>query len=145
MLETCMAAVLVGVMRLLGCPFGGTWCFVCEVCRLIEGVPCRLCSLALPCVWRSLRVRQTQQGHRQNPLTGSQRSPVCIAGGPSRKPTQTPVAVMILNHYIISATKPPAPAGTRGQPLPRSLRVVSCVFTAKSSYSSEVCRLVGKE
>ena len=32
--EACMAAVLIGVMRLPGCPFGSAWSLVCEVCRL---------------------------------------------------------------------------------------------------------------
>ena len=32
--EGCTAAVLIGVMRLPGCPFGSAWCLVCEVCRL---------------------------------------------------------------------------------------------------------------
>ena len=32
--EACTAAVLIGVMRLPGCPFDSTWCFVCEVSRL---------------------------------------------------------------------------------------------------------------
>ena len=32
--EAGMAAVLLGVMRLPGCPFGGAWSLVCEVCRL---------------------------------------------------------------------------------------------------------------
>ena len=31
-MEACMAAVLVGVMRLLGCPFDGAWRLVCELC-----------------------------------------------------------------------------------------------------------------
>ena len=30
-MEAGMAAVLVGVMRLLGCPYDGAWCLVCEV------------------------------------------------------------------------------------------------------------------
>ena len=47
MLEVCMAAVLVGAMRLLGCPFDSTWCLVCEVCRLaVVWVYCR-CFLSL--------------------------------------------------------------------------------------------------
>ena len=32
--DACMAAVLIGVMRLPGCPFGSAWSLVCEVCRL---------------------------------------------------------------------------------------------------------------
>ena len=41
-MEACMAAVLVGVMRLLGSPFDGAWCLVCEVCRLtVDWVDCR--------------------------------------------------------------------------------------------------------
>ena len=32
--EGCTAAVLIGVMRLPGCPFGSAWCLVCEICRL---------------------------------------------------------------------------------------------------------------
>ena len=31
-MEACMAAVLVGVLRLLGCPFDGAWCLVCALC-----------------------------------------------------------------------------------------------------------------
>ena len=33
-MEVCMAAVLVGVMQLLGCAFDSSWCLVCELCRL---------------------------------------------------------------------------------------------------------------
>ena len=41
-MEACMAAVLVVVMRLLGCPFDGAWCLVCEMCLLaVIGVECR--------------------------------------------------------------------------------------------------------
>ena len=32
--EACKAAVLIGVMRLPGCPFGSAWSLVCEVCQL---------------------------------------------------------------------------------------------------------------
>ena len=32
--EAFTAAVLIGVVRLPGCPFGSAWCLVCEVCRL---------------------------------------------------------------------------------------------------------------
>ena len=32
--KACTAAVLFGVMRLPGCPFGSAWCLVGEVCRL---------------------------------------------------------------------------------------------------------------
>ena len=32
--EACTAAVLIGVMRLPGCPFGSAWCLVCEVYQL---------------------------------------------------------------------------------------------------------------
>ena len=46
-MQACMAAVLVGVMRLLGCPFDGAWCLVCELCLLaVVCVDCR-CSLSL--------------------------------------------------------------------------------------------------
>ena len=39
-----MAAVLLGVMRLFGCPFDGAWCLVCELCLLaVICVDCR-CS-----------------------------------------------------------------------------------------------------
>ena len=39
--EACTAAVLIGVMRLPGCPFDSAWCLVCEVCRLtVECVDC---------------------------------------------------------------------------------------------------------
>ena len=34
MLKACTAAVLVGVMRLLACPFDSSWCLVCELCVL---------------------------------------------------------------------------------------------------------------
>ena len=34
MLEACMAAVLVGGMRILRCLFDGAWCLVCELCLL---------------------------------------------------------------------------------------------------------------
>ena len=45
-MEACMAAVLVGVMRLLDCPFDGAWCLVCELCLLVVVcVHCR-CSLS---------------------------------------------------------------------------------------------------
>ena len=41
-MEACMAAVLVGVMRLLGCPFDGAWYLVSELCLLaIVCVDCR--------------------------------------------------------------------------------------------------------
>ena len=40
--EACTAAVLIVVMRLLGCPFDSAWCLVCEVCRLTVGwLDCR--------------------------------------------------------------------------------------------------------
>ena len=40
--EACTASVLIGVMRLPGCPFGSTWWLVCEVCRLtVDWVDCR--------------------------------------------------------------------------------------------------------
>ena len=40
--EACTAAVLIGVMRLPGCPFDSAWCLVCEVCRLtVDWVDCR--------------------------------------------------------------------------------------------------------
>ena len=59
--EACTAAVLIGVVRLPGCPFGSAWCLVCEVCRLgrlglVVGVSCLLCSSAMPGVWSFLRV-----------------------------------------------------------------------------------------
>ena len=45
-MEACMAAVLVGVMRLLGCSFDGAWSLVCELCLLaVICVDCR-CSLS---------------------------------------------------------------------------------------------------
>ena len=41
-MEACMAAVLVGVMRLLGCPFDGAWYLVSELYLLaIVCVDCR--------------------------------------------------------------------------------------------------------
>ena len=46
MLEACTAAVLVGVMRLLGCPFDGAWFLVCELCLLAVGCVGRRCSLS---------------------------------------------------------------------------------------------------
>ena len=62
-MEACTAAVLVGVMRLLSCPYDGAWCsswsVSCAFWRpfvLIVGVPCLLCSLAVPGVWCFLRV-----------------------------------------------------------------------------------------
>ena len=40
--EACTAAVLIGAMRLPGCPFDSAWCFVCEVCRLtVDWADCR--------------------------------------------------------------------------------------------------------
>ena len=46
MIEAYMAAVLVGVMRLLGCPFDGAWCLLCELCLLpVICVDCR-CPLS---------------------------------------------------------------------------------------------------
>ena len=40
--RACTAAVLLGVMRLPGCPFDSAWRLVCEVCRLAVGwVVCR--------------------------------------------------------------------------------------------------------
>ena len=36
-----MAAVLVGVVRLLGCPFDGAWCLVCEFCLLAIIYTCK--------------------------------------------------------------------------------------------------------
>ena len=46
MVEVCMAAVLVGVMRLLGFPFDAAWCLVCELCLLaVVCFDCR-CSLS---------------------------------------------------------------------------------------------------
>ena len=55
-----MAAVLVGVMRLLGCPFDGAWSvsYLLAVICVIVGVPCLLCSLAVPGVGSFLRVTQ---------------------------------------------------------------------------------------
>ena len=45
-MEACIAAVLVGVMRLLSCPFDGARCSVCELCLLaVICVDCR-CSLS---------------------------------------------------------------------------------------------------
>ena len=32
--EASTAAVLIGVMRLPGCPFDSAWCLVCALCRL---------------------------------------------------------------------------------------------------------------
>ena len=51
-MEACMAAVLVGVMRLLGCacPFAGAWCLVCELCLLV--VICVDCRRSLCFPWR---------------------------------------------------------------------------------------------
>ena len=55
----CMAAVLVGVMPLLGCPFDGAWCLVCAFCLLVVMcVPCLVCSLAVPGVCSFHRVTQ---------------------------------------------------------------------------------------
>ena len=40
--EACTAVVLIGVMRLPGCPFDSAWFLVCEVCRLTAvWVDCR--------------------------------------------------------------------------------------------------------
>ena len=40
--EACTAAVLIGALRLPGCPFDSAWCLVCEVCRLtVDWVDCR--------------------------------------------------------------------------------------------------------
>ena len=40
--EAFTAAVLIGVMRLLRCPFDSAWYFVCEVCRLtVDWVDCK--------------------------------------------------------------------------------------------------------
>ena len=40
--EACTAVVLIGVMRLPGCPFDIAWCLVCEVCRLtVDCVDCK--------------------------------------------------------------------------------------------------------
>ena len=40
--EVCTAAVLIGVMRLPGCPFYSAWCLVCAVCQLtVDWVDCR--------------------------------------------------------------------------------------------------------
>ena len=58
-MEACMAAVLFGVMRLLGCPFDGAWSVSCAYWRsfvFIVCVPCLLCFLAVPGVWSILRV-----------------------------------------------------------------------------------------
>ena len=49
MKEAC-GPVLVGVVRLLGCPFDGAWCLVCELCLLaVICVSCRrsLCFVFL--------------------------------------------------------------------------------------------------
>ena len=58
-----MAAVLVGVMRRLGCPFDGAWCLVCELCLLtVDWVDCgcflrlSFVFLGVPGVWSFLRV-----------------------------------------------------------------------------------------
>ena len=60
-MEAYMAAVLVRVMRLMSCPFDGAWCLVCRSAFwrsfvLNVGVPCLLCSLAVPGVWSFLHV-----------------------------------------------------------------------------------------
>ena len=40
--EACTADLLIGVMRLSGCPFDSAWCLVREVCRLtVDWVDCR--------------------------------------------------------------------------------------------------------
>ena len=40
--EACMAAVLIGVVHLPGCPFDSAWCLVCEVRWLtVDWVDCR--------------------------------------------------------------------------------------------------------
>ena len=45
-MEACMAAVPVGAMRLLGCPFERAWCSVGDLCLLaVVCVDCR-CSLS---------------------------------------------------------------------------------------------------
>ena len=45
-MKACMAAALVGVMRLLGCPFDGAWCLFVELCLLaVVCVDC-MCSLS---------------------------------------------------------------------------------------------------
>ena len=49
LLSACMAAVLVGVMRLLGCPFDGAWCLVCQLCPL--AVVCFACRCYLSFVF----------------------------------------------------------------------------------------------
>ena len=41
----CMAAMLVGVRRVLDCPFDGAWCLVCALCLL--AVPCVNCRCSL--------------------------------------------------------------------------------------------------
>ena len=51
--EACTAIVLIGVMRLPGCPFGSA---AVGLIGLIVGVSCLLCSSALPGVWSFLRV-----------------------------------------------------------------------------------------
>ena len=66
MLEACTAAVLVVVMRLdswvtLSMVLGA-WSLSCAdwwSFGLIVGVPCLLCSLAVPAIWDFLRVQHT--------------------------------------------------------------------------------------
>ena len=62
--RTC---VLIGVVRLPGCPFDSAWCLVCEVCRLtVDCVDCR-CFLSFVFLggasWSFLRVTHTYMSH----------------------------------------------------------------------------------
>ena len=73
MLVACTAAVLVGVMRLDSwvalSMVPGAWSVSCADWRsfmLVAGVPCLLCSLAVPGVWSSLPVTRADLIRRQN-------------------------------------------------------------------------------
>ena len=67
--EASMATVLIGVMRLPGCPFGSAWSLSVRFVGWANWVDCRcflffwLCSSALPGVWSFLRVTPTHSGN----------------------------------------------------------------------------------
>ena len=73
--EACTATVLIGVMRLPGCPFDSAWCLVYEVCRLtVDWVDCKcLLSCAVLGGARLLELSRcnTSTGHSQPYIAGT--------------------------------------------------------------------------
>ena len=76
--EACTAAVLIGVMRLPGCPFDSAWCLVCEVCQLtVDWVDCK-CFLSFVFLGGARRLELS-------PCNTTRTTPGRMAGGDSQR------------------------------------------------------------